>query len=74
MRRIITIVVAIVFLAAGAYLVIPKYALFTVGNGVVKYNRFTGRSWRLNLADGIWHEMEDFNLDEQEKKKKEETK
>lgn len=57
MRSLVFFIIAVLVMAAGIYMIFPKYRLQAVSQGVVKYDMITGRSWRLNLSEGIWYEM-----------------
>ncbi|NQU95804.1 MAG: hypothetical protein HQ549_06250 [Candidatus Omnitrophica bacterium] len=68
MKNFIAFVIIIVAIVIGIYIVFPKYTLHPMGQGIMRYNKVTGQSWRLNLNDGYWDEIEEKELKASEAK------
>jgi len=57
MRGLFKIIITIFIILVALNMFLPRYELVPVGQGVVKYNKVTGKAWRLNLRDGIWEQL-----------------
>ena len=58
MKNFIAFVI-IIAIAIGIYMAFPKYALHPMGQGIMRYNKVTGQSWRLHLDGGYWDEIKE---------------
>jgi len=62
MRTLTALILAALILVIVANIGLSRYKVVPVGQGVVKYNRFSGESWRLNLKEGTWEKINDAGL------------